>query len=123
MQIGNRNFVVHHDPSPSRIMALADNCKAYPIGGGVTRKLIRILHDPQDGSVHMWDGNEATHADVADQLGISQAKTGLRNYFVHLDSDGFRRFSSGMENTSFYPNLKSALKAKYPRPGTPLMAA
>jgi len=106
MQIGNRApFVVHHNPPPSSIASLIESAKAYDIGGGVTRKLIRIRHDPHDGSVHMWDGNEATHADVAEQMGLSQAKTGLRNYFVHLDSDGFRRFSSGIENTSFYPGL------------------
>lgn len=108
--------VVHHNPTPSRIAALVNNAHAYENDlrrKGRTEKTIRILHNPDDGSVHMWDGSGLTHDDVKRELGMPN---GIHSYMI-LDDDGTRHVQQPMKKKfpKLYDDIAAGLSKKYPK--------
>jgi len=109
---GLGSAVVHHNPGPSRIAALVNNASAET-NGGVQTKVVRILHNPEDNSVHLWDGNKLTHEDVAKELGIRRGS----RYELNVDSHGRRYIQKGMKEDlpKLYADVVAGLSKQYPK--------
>jgi len=105
------SYNIHHDPTPSRIKSIAANAKFedFPLPGGGTghEKTIRILHDPKEGTVHMWDGFDAVHDEAATNLGLSEP---LNRYVMTInDKNELSVEKTLMDQPKLYQDIKAAL--------------